>query len=226
MRDIHIRHEAMHGGASQGSIEELQARMAELQQIGSIGSWYYEPTTDRTWWSGEMYRLFGILPTAQSPTFSELLHWVHPADRLQVELKFDECLGSGKDFRNEFRIIRPDRVVLWIECRVQAKQINGLLRIEGTNQDITLRKQREIELLQSESRLRLAFDQMLEGFQVIDDEYRYVYLNHAAAKHGKKSREELIGRTMKEVYPGIETTPAFAAIQRCMVDRIPTSMES
>ncbi len=226
MPDTRSLFEVTRGDYSVRSIEELHARMVELQQIGQIGSWYYEPSSQTTWWSGEMYRLYGILPTSRSPTFHEFLQLVHPSDRVMVETTFLESVKSSQDFRSEFRIVRPDSVVMWIECRAQAKKINGLLRIEGTNQDITLRKQREIELSQSESRLRLAFDQMLEGFQVIDEDYRYVYLNYAAAKHGKKERAELIGKTMLEVYPGFQETPAFAAIQRCMVERLPILMES
>jgi PAS domain S-box-containing protein len=69
-------------------------------------------------------------------------------------------------------------------------------------------------------------DHMLEGCQIIDAECRYVYLNEAAARHGRRPREELVGRTMMEAYPGIETTALFAAIRRALVDKTVSQLES
>ncbi|MEJ1237947.1 ATP-binding protein [Chryseolinea sp. T2] len=61
------------------------------------------------------------------------------------------------------------------------------------------------------------FDRMLEGVQVIDHQYRYLYVNDAAMVQGKKhSRDELIGRTMMECYPGIDQTPLFERIKTCL----------
>lgn len=62
-------------------------------------------------------------------------------------------------------------------------------------------------------------DALLEGFQVIDPDFRYVHVNLAAARHGKSSREALVGCTMMECYPGIEHTELFTRLRRCMSDR-------
>lgn len=65
-----------------------------------------------------------------------------------------------------------------------------------------------------------------EGFQVIDRQWRYVYVNRAACEHGRRSREELIGRTMIEVYPDIETTPMFHALEQCMANGEPQTFDN
>jgi PAS domain S-box-containing protein len=69
-------------------------------------------------------------------------------------------------------------------------------------------------------------DNLLEGCQIIDFEYRYLYINNAAAKQGKKTAEELLGNIMMEMYPGIETTPMFSVLEQCMQKRIPRQMEN
>jgi PAS domain S-box-containing protein len=71
-----------------------------------------------------------------------------------------------------------------------------------------------------------ALDTMREGLQVIDREWRYIYLNNAAAAHGRRLREELIGRTMMECYPGIDATHVFALMQECMESRTSSAMEN
>jgi two-component system, cell cycle sensor histidine kinase and response regulator CckA len=70
-----------------------------------------------------------------------------------------------------------------------------------------------------EAKLRLSVDHLLEGVQIIDREWRYVYLNATAATQGRRPAEELLGRTMMECYPGIETTDLFRALERVMETR-------
>lgn len=60
------------------------------------------------------------------------------------------------------------------------------------------------------------FDKMIEGIQIISKDWRYVYVNDTVVKHGKSSREELIGYTMMEKYPGIEQSPFFNFLKKCM----------
>ena len=64
--------------------------------------------------------------------------------------------------------------------------------------------------------LRVSVDNLLEGVQIIDRGWRYVYVNSAAARHGQRLAEELVGRTMMDCYPGIEGTEMFRALERVM----------
>jgi PAS domain S-box-containing protein len=67
---------------------------------------------------------------------------------------------------------------------------------------------------------------MLEGCQIIDPDWRYIYVNEAAARHGHSTPEQLLNRTMMEAYPGIENTELFDVLKRCMEERIPYQMEN
>jgi signal transduction histidine kinase len=68
-------------------------------------------------------------------------------------------------------------------------------------------------------RLAQTVDGLLEGLQVLGFDWRYLYVNQAAARHGRKTREELVGRTLLECYPGVEATPLFATLEACMRER-------
>jgi two-component system, cell cycle sensor histidine kinase and response regulator CckA len=74
--------------------------------------------------------------------------------------------------------------------------------------------------------LHSVLDAMREGIQVIDRSWRYVYLNRAAAVHGRRPREELVGRTMTECYPGIDGTELFGLLRRCMDEREPAALQN
>src|ERR1700722_11523275 len=67
---------------------------------------------------------------------------------------------------------------------------------------------------------------LLEGCQVIGFDSTYLYVNDTVVAQGRRPRAELVGRTMAECYPGIESTPMFAALQRCMTERKHDRMEN
>lgn len=68
------------------------------------------------------------------------------------------------------------------------------------------------------------FDDMLEGIQIINPEWQYVYVNKAVAEQGKSSKEKLLGKTMMEMYPGIENTQMFYLLRECMENRVNKTM--
>ncbi len=70
------------------------------------------------------------------------------------------------------------------------------------------------------------FDLLLEGTQIHDFNWRYIYVNDALVKYSKYSREELIGYTVMEKYPGIEQTDLFKTLQRCMNERVSEQFET
>ena len=62
--------------------------------------------------------------------------------------------------------------------------------------------------------------QIRVGFQIIGFDWRYVYVNAAAAAHGRRTVADLQGRTMMELYPGVEQTDMFGILRRCMNERV------
>jgi PAS domain S-box-containing protein len=74
--------------------------------------------------------------------------------------------------------------------------------------------------------LRRALDCLEEGFQIIGYDWHYVYLNPAAARHGRRAVEELIGHSIFEEYPGIDQTALFGRLRRSMEERIPQVFET
>ena len=69
-------------------------------------------------------------------------------------------------------------------------------------------------------------DNLMEGFQIIDFDWKYVYVNEAVIKQSKFSKEELLGFTMMERYPGVEKSAMFETLKRCMYQRIATNFEN
>ena len=73
---------------------------------------------------------------------------------------------------------------------------------------------------------RRTLDSLIEGFQIIGYDWTYLYVNPAAAEHGRRRPEELHGRKMWEVYPDIRQTPTFGVLARCMAERTTATLVS
>ncbi|MGH9255585.1 MAG: PAS domain S-box protein, partial [Vicinamibacterales bacterium] len=118
--------------------------------------------------------------------------------------------------------LRKDGTTFPIDLSVSAMTGNNMFA--GIIRDATERTLAEAKLRESEERYRRTLDSMLEGCQIISNDWRYLYLNDAVVAQSRTTREELLGRTMGECYPGIEQTDVFAALQRCKQTRTPCRM--
>lgn len=210
------------------TLHELQAKLNELQQIGHIGSWTHDVVTGEVTWSDETFRLFGLESSGKVPPFQTFLERIHPQDRDEVDERYRNAMTTPQSFEAEFRVLHPDGVVKWVESRAHPRfDAQGrLLRIEGTNQDVTFRKQRELDKLEEQQRLRSAFDHMLEGLQVVDFEGLIQYINHAGVLQARCSRLQIEGRPFVDVYPKIKGTALHDALRRCLTRRTPVSLRT
>src|SRR6478752_1275203 len=105
-------------------------------------------------------------------------------------------------------------------------EIEGVPCLAGVGVDITERKRAEDALRKTEERYRSTLDTILEGCQLISFDWRYLYLNPAAEVQSGKPNSELLGRQMQEVWPGVENSPVYALLRRCMDERISVHAET
>ncbi|HEY9828746.1 MAG TPA: PAS domain S-box protein, partial [Stenomitos sp.] len=120
------------------------------------GSWDWEFTTGRVAWSPENYMLHGIDP-ATPVSYEVWYNTIHPDDRESINQKVLGIIEQRQsEFRNEFRILHPQRGLRWILGigQLMLDEQGHPLRMSGINLDITERKQIEKELYQSEERYR------------------------------------------------------------------------
>jgi PAS domain S-box-containing protein len=148
-------HERRAGAAAVRASED---RLKEAQRLARLGSWTWEPPPGRVWWSDALCDLLGVDRTTATPSFEAFLALVHPADRPLAVRRVEAVLGGADGFADDIRLVTPDGRLIWIHSRARATRTpdGRLVRVEGTDQDITSRKLAEAALAASDERFRLA----------------------------------------------------------------------
>ncbi|MHC4355960.1 MAG: PAS domain S-box protein, partial [Planctomycetota bacterium] len=134
------RHEAEREQAEQ-ALRESQAALAEAQRIARIGNWEWDVQSGKVSWSDEVFRIFGVQP--QEPSYEMVKALTHPDDTEFWERSVNDAVYGKKEFRIDYRAVRPDGSVVWIhnEAEIVRDERGNPLKVFGTAQDVTERKQ-------------------------------------------------------------------------------------
>jgi PAS domain S-box-containing protein len=151
---------------------DLQAQTNRLTlalQAGSYGVGEWDFVTPPVW-NEQMYRIYGLQDLGRPPTYQDWRDLLHPDDSSQVEAQLSQVQECQDVITAEFRIWRPDGELRWVQAFVQAEcdgEGKPLMMVSLT-QDITERKQAELELQCLASRLSLALQAGHIGFWLWD----------------------------------------------------------
>jgi two-component system cell cycle sensor histidine kinase/response regulator CckA len=128
------------------NLQKKDQQLLQAQQLAQLGSWTYDPVTNASEWSPEMYRIFGRGPADGPPSYpEEYRQFTHADDWETVDAAFQAALRAGKGFDLELRIVRPNGELRHIITKAQGfRKADGTVeRLFGTVLDITVRRRAE-----------------------------------------------------------------------------------
>lgn len=198
---------------SEKELRRIQKNLAEAQQIAHLGSWTWDIVENNLMWSDEVYRIFGLAPQEFGATYEAFLSFVHPDDREPVDQAVRKALENCEPYEIEHRVIRPDQTLrIVLEQGVVTYDSSGKpIRMVGTIQDITERKQIEAEL----KKLYRAIEESINLIFITDASGKIEYVNPMFEQITGYHRDEAIGKTpsilscgetSKEVYSDLWKT--------------------
>jgi PAS domain S-box-containing protein len=134
------------------AVRRLRAARERLRlalRTADAGAWEWTPP-DKVEWDETLFELLGLDPKKDKPSMELFLSRVHPADRQKMRESGESILaGAEPKPRDEYRIIRPDGSIAWLENHRTVTH-DGTRHVIGITQDITRRKeneQRVVELM-------------------------------------------------------------------------------
>jgi len=184
------------------TLRESAESLREAQKIAGIGSYDLDITTG-DWASSEvMDEIFGI-GKEYPHTVAGWTALIHPLDQAMMAAYFaDEVVGNVQTFNKKYRIVRQtDREERWVHGHGRLDiGTHGLpVRMRGTVQDITARKQAEDALRDSEERYRATFEQVPVGIVHAAFDGRFLRCNARFAEIVGYSLEEIPGMTFQQI---------------------------
>ena len=131
-------------------------RMNNAQHRAHLGSYEWDLVTGDLQWSDELYCLLGLQPQSEVATYALFRQTVHAEDIGRVEAELQHALHGENSINWEFRVVWPDHSIHALSGRgdIAYDAAGKPLRMLGTIQDVSERKQAETELYESEQRFR------------------------------------------------------------------------
>ena len=145
-----------HRKTAEIKLQEREYQLRQSQIVGNIGS--YSVDINKKTWEGSavLDAIFGLDETFVK-TITSWGDCIHADEREGLLSYFENCIINNKKFNKEYRVVKQDTAEeVWVHGigeLVFDKEANPIKMI-GTIQDITHRKQSELKLQESEYQLR------------------------------------------------------------------------
>ncbi len=194
---------------AEDALRRSEASLAKSQEMAHIGNWEMDVKTCEIDRSAESYRIFGFAPDDVKLNYSQFLECIFPDDREHVDKVIKSTIRTGQPYDILYHIKRSDGEtrILESEGEVIRDASGRIIKLFGTNHDVTERKCAEEALQESEERFRATFEQAAVGIAHVALDGRWLRFNQKLCDITGYTREELSKLTFLDItYPNdIET---------------------
>jgi diguanylate cyclase (GGDEF)-like protein/PAS domain S-box-containing protein len=149
---------------------------------------------------------------------------VHPEDRASTYGKYKVGISGGKS-EWQYRIVRPDGSIRWIEVRIfpVRNDAGEAERIAGVAEDITERKLISNKLRESDRRLSDILDNVELVSLILDREARITYCNDYFLALTGRQREKVVGQSFFELYVPSDIVNEVRGVHSALLGNQPTA---
>ena len=141
--------------------------------------------------------------------------YLHPEDRPRVLAELAQSHKSGEPFETEYRVITPDGRLIWFQdtARQVLDKDGQPVCLQGLMFDITERKLAEEALQASEAKYRSLIESWDNSIGLVDRDDRYLYINEVGARWYGKTPQEMIGKSLHELFPEYYQDPVSPIVR-------------
>jgi PAS domain S-box-containing protein len=212
------------------ALRRSEAYLAEAQKLTHTGSWAVRvPQMENaqgetgqgrallprfgwnsSYWSKEMYRIFGLDPDPTPPSFMEVVRRLHPEDAGYYTPVVEQAIRDRTDFETDYRLLLPNGAAKYIHV-VGHPVVNAsgdVLELVGTAMDVT-------EQHEARAALQTAFEQIkaeeteLRRMTDAIASYIYVLRPDGTALYANQTVLDYTGLTLEDVQRGDHRARVF-----------------
>lgn len=165
-------------------------------ESAQIGTYAWDVATGELALDEQLRSVFGFGPGEFDGTIGAVGQRLHPHDRPRVARAFELAVEAQGYLEIEFRVLVPHADARWVFARGRlVRDSDGrAVRAVGAAFDATTRQQ-------GEARTARLLEAMPTAFFSVDAEWRFTYVNSEAEQLLRRSREELLGGTLWDLFP-------------------------
>ncbi len=207
-------------------LRERELSLNEAQHVASLGSWHWIIDSDTVFWSRELYEIAGRNPEHPPPPYEKHPALYTPESWERLSEAVNRAVQHGQSYEMELDMVRPDgttRTTL-TKGATTTDEAGRVLRLLGTVQDITARRQDEDELARANARALAAERRTAEDvlrrsekkyyslfeqagdyiivLEVTDNDLVIVDASESACSQCGYRREEFIGSSLTQIDGG------------------------
>jgi PAS domain S-box-containing protein len=184
-------------------LAQNEKRLAYAQQAAHLGYWEWLIDSDKLIFSEEACRLFALKTTEIGMSRKAFLDFIYVEDQTLANDAMDTTLATGQSFRVDCRIIPaagPQRIMN-LHGEVITDADGKPLKMTGTIQDITERKEAEKALVEREEKYRALMDNAGEGILLANVDGNLLEANKKMLELLGFSLDELVTMNYVQIHP-------------------------
>jgi PAS domain S-box-containing protein len=141
-------------------VKENEERLRMAMDVAEIAAWEWNMQSGQMTWSSDPEALLGF-PAGSFGEDRRVFRALHPDDRARVEAAVELALRTGSPYECEYRVVRPDGIVVWIteRGRVLHNDEGQVEKLVGLSRDVSAQRRAEAAREQALLRERRARDE-------------------------------------------------------------------
>ena len=185
--------------------ENTSTQQKELEfslSVAKLGFWKLNLKTLKAEHSLLHDQIFGYSKPVSGWTYNQFLDHVYPEDLTWVEALVEKKMKSTESWQLECRICRADnQAIRWIWVAGQSLKLNAENYLLGLVQDVTERKQIEIELRNMNSKFQTILESIPDALLLCDSAGKINLVNANAENIFGYTQAELLGKPVEFLIP-------------------------
>lgn len=182
--------------------KELEDLLQSATHLAGIGAWEYDCVHDKINCSTVTKQIFELGEDDELPTLTELASFLKDTNELKTCCRhLSATMHTGEPFDFELEILTAQHHVRWVRVIGKAEfSGSDCTRIRGSFQDIDARKNSEQLALATMREKIEILESIGDAFFALDLSWKVTYWNGKAELLLHKTRAEMLGKNLWEVY--------------------------
>lgn len=181
-----------------------QQLMEQTQAAAQVGGWELDLVTEDLYWTEETYRIHDTTPATYQPVVETAIAFFVPEAAVLIRGAVQQARQNGQPWDLEVELITAQQRRIWVHVIGKVQVEDGkAIKVFGSIQDVTARRQTEMALRQSEAHIRVILDSLPDPVFVSDKEGVLLDSHSSAHQLHYLPPEEFLGKQVTEVIPGL-----------------------